>query len=314
MKTSYKVLFVGIGSIGKKHIRNLVSVLGEKDIGYQIDAVRSSIGELPPEVKAFVTDVYYDIAAVPSDYDIAFITNPTFKHYDTLLKLKEKAKNFFVEKPIFAITEQSVDTLGIPSEKNVYVACPLRYKECLQYVKQEIDKGLKVISARAISSSYLPEWRKGVDYRDVYSAKREMGGGVTLDLIHEWDYLTYFWGFPEKIWNINGKYSNLEIDSDDLSVYIAKYPDKLVEVHLDYFGRKTERRLELFLDDSRMDVDIVNNSITIYENGTDRVLTFETKDFYVTEMEYFLDCVEGRAINNNSINHAYDVLKMVYTK
>ncbi len=52
---------------------------------------------------------------------------------------------------------------------------------------------LSVYSARVLCSSYLPGWRPGVDYRTVYSAHKDMGGGVTIDLIHEWDYL--WWSF-----------------------------------------------------------------------------------------------------------------------
>ena len=86
-----------------------------------------------------------------------------------------------------------------------------------------------------------------MDYRTVYSARKALGGGVTIDLIHEWDYLVELFGVPEKLYNFKGTYSELEIDSDDLSVYIAKYPTLLAEVHLDYFGRGYRRSIELFL-------------------------------------------------------------------
>ena len=65
-----------------------------------------------------------------------------------------------------------------------YVACPLRYNAVIQYIKDNIDLQ-DVISVRSISSSYLPDWRPGVDYRKTYSAKKELGGGVSIDLIHE---------------------------------------------------------------------------------------------------------------------------------
>ena len=56
----------------------------------------------------------------------------------------------------------------------------------------------------------------GVDYRTVYSAHKAMGGGVTIDLIHEWDYLVELFGVPDKLYNFKGTYSDLEIDSDML--------------------------------------------------------------------------------------------------
>ncbi len=61
--------------------------------------------------------------------------------------------------------------------------------------------------ARVICSSYLPDWRPGVDYRTVYSAHKAMGGGVTIDLIHEWDYLVELFGVPQQLYNFKGTYS-----------------------------------------------------------------------------------------------------------
>ena len=105
---------------------------------------------------------------------------------------------------------------------------------------------LKPYSVRVICSSYLPDWRPGVDYRTVYSAHRTMGGGVAIDLIHEWDYLAELFGMPRQVYCLKGTYSELELDSDDLAVYIARYDTLLAEVHLDYFGRTYRRSIELF--------------------------------------------------------------------
>ena len=85
-----------------------------------------------------------------------------------------------------------------------------------------------------------------------------MGGGVTIDLIHEWDYLVELFGKPEKMYNFKGTYSHLEIDSDDLSVYIAQYPTLLCEVHLDYFGREYRRSIELLCKNGTVTAELVD--------------------------------------------------------
>ena len=127
------------------------------------------------------------------------------------------------------------------------MACPLRYTNVIQYLKETIDPK-KVNSVSIISSSYLPDWRPGTDYRNTYSAHKNLGGGVAIDLIHEWDYLSFLFRYASKKWkSFMGKISNLEIDSDDYAIYIAKYTnDMIAELHLDYFGRKTIRAIEEF--------------------------------------------------------------------
>lgn len=165
-------------------------------------------------------------------------------------------------------------------------------------LKEELPR-LKPYSARVICSSYLPDWRPGVDYRTVYSAHREMGGGVTIDLIHEWDYLVELFGVPSQVYNLKGTFSHLEIDSDDLSVYIARYPGLLAEVHLDYFGRTYRRSIELFCENGTVTADFGAGTLTL-EDGTVRRYEEPVNRRYEREMEYFVDYARngtGESVN-----------------
>lgn len=177
----------------------------------------------------------------------------------------------------------------------------------MNYLKKNVDFE-KVYSVRAICSTYLPDWRPTIDYRNNYSAKKELGGGVTLDLIHEWDYLTYLLGFPEKIFNLNKKVSHLEISSDDLSIYIAEYNDKLVELHLDYFGRTPTRKVEFYLKEGTIVGDFIENSV-ILENKEKIILPKE--DIYLNEMNNFFNIIFDKKDNFNDLEHAYKVLKLI---
>ena len=207
-----KVLFVGIGSIGTRHLKNLHTVANERGLTLDITALRSSSRELPAETARLLNR---QISALDDTvYDLAFITNPTTLHHKALEDLKGKANFFFIEKPIFEDCIYDLNALGL-NEKNAYVACPMRY--CGAYMKlKELLKDKKPFSVRIICSSYLPGWRPNTDYRKNYSAIKALGGGVTIDLIHELDYMTDLFGFPEESYNFKGKYSDLEIDSDDL--------------------------------------------------------------------------------------------------
>ena len=110
----------------------------------------------------------------------------------------------------------------------VYITWPALYGTLFRYVKNIVNKEA-VFSARSISSSYLPDWRGKVDYRNIYSADKQKGGGVTLDLIHELDYLTDLFGIPERSLHVQGKYSDLEITSDDIRINWRKYISTILE-------------------------------------------------------------------------------------
>ncbi len=310
-----KTCIIGLGSIGKRHTKNLVTVLEKRGYAFEIDALRSSRAALPDEIDKIVQNEYYCADEMPDDYDVIFVTNPTNCHYDTMKRVLTKTRHMFIEKPVFDSLAYDLGSLTLRSDSVYYVACPLRHKSVMRYVKEEILSEEKMISARILSTSYLPAWRTGVDYRSGYSAHEDMGGGATRDLIHEWDYALDLFGNPIKVYHIKKHISNLDIDSDDISVYIAEYPDMILEMHLDYIGRKTERVLQLFTDRKRIDIDLIGNMIVEYAG--DKLISeksFPKEDCYINEMEYFIDCVERKKSNINTVENAYHTLKIALTE
>ncbi|WP_243109370.1 Gfo/Idh/MocA family protein [Anaerophilus nitritogenes] len=306
----YKIAIIGLGSIGSRHLLNIAKVLSEKNITYSIDLIRSNKGKgINEELKELIDKVYCSYEDVPKDYDVIFITNPTHLHYETIKQYVPNTKHMFIEKPVFDDANKSIKNLSLKRSGIYYIACPLRYTNVIQYLKNEVDLS-KVYSVRVICSSYLPDWRPGVDYRNTYSAHLEEGGGVSIDLIHEWDYINYLFGKPKEVYNLRGKYSDLEIDSDDLSVYIAKYPKMLAEVHLDYFGRNNMREIQLFTKEDTIIADIANSEIRYMNNN--KVISFkeERNDFQRKEIEYFFDVIKNKKENQNDIRTAINTLKI----
>lgn len=301
-----KFLFIGLGSISTKHIKDLVSIASKQSIDCEITILRRAVGELQEDLGSYNLKQITHLDSTV--YDVAFITNPTNLHYQILKELKDKARFYFIEKPIFENSNYQWHDLGI-NEKNAYVACPLRHSQTYKELKEIVDSN-KVFSARIICSSYLPDWRPNVDYRKNYSAKKALGGGVTLDLIHEIDYMVGLFGFPEKTSNVHGKYSNLDIDSDDLSVYIAQYRDKICEVHLDYFGRKYRRTAEVFTSKGAFVADF-KEEIIEQPDGSIINCSNNGKTNIYKEMEYFIDFISNKSFENiNPPQKAFKVLKI----
>ena len=289
-------LFVGLGSIGTRHLKNLAALCQKRGLPLRADALRSDLARpLRPGVQELLHAQFTDLtdpAALPF-YDMVFITDPTALHAAALQAVRGRAGALFIEKPIF--DDPALDPADFldPGQK-AYVAAPMRWCGTMLALKEALPALGRPYCARVLCSSYLPDWRPGVDYRTVYSAHREMGGGVAIDLIHEWDYLVDLFGAPEEISCLCGTYSDLEIDSDDAALYIARWPRMLGEVHLDYFGRGYRRTLELFFGPGSLVADFGAGTLAL-PDGTVHSYAEDVNRRYEREMDYFLDYALGPA-------------------
>lgn len=310
----YQIAFVGMGSIGKRHLYNVCQLITSQGDTYSIDLYRSSMSrKLSYDVKALVANQYLCSQDVQREYDMVFITNPTSLHLETAVKFRPFTKAFFIEKPVFSSFDVEEQTIALLDEIPSYVACPLRYNPVLQYVKQHVDLE-KVISVRAMSSSYLPDWRPGQDYRQTYSAHKELGGGVDIDLIHEWDYLTWIFGMPTECFVVTGRYSNLELNSMDTAIYVASNAKLAYELHLDYFGRYPQRRLDIFTHEDTIQCNLLGGKVVYLKEG--RVIEFnsERNAFQMAEIQHFFDVAEGKVENDSNVRHGVEVLKLTKAK
>jgi predicted dehydrogenase len=301
---------VGLGSIGRRHVTNIRGYAAQNGAEITIDALRSGAGGAIEEGIAEKIDrVITDRADARHDYDAVFIANPTSLHYETLEFFSGRSRAFFIEKPVFCAADLARPAPKLPNPELAYVACPLRYSDVVKAVRENLRRW-KVIHVRAICSSYLPDWRPGADYRNAYSAKRELGGGVMADLIHEWDYLYDLFGAPDEVKMISGKVSALEIDSDDIAVYIAKYPGMTLELHLDYFGREAKREFALYTDDDIITADIQNSRVTRWAANETTAFTQERNIIYEREIAAFFDIINGNRANPNTIEKATRVIRL----
>jgi predicted dehydrogenase len=294
-----KVLLIGLGSIARKHL----AALRELRPHCAIYALRSGSSS------AEVEDVQniFEWGEIPTDIDFAMICNPTSEHYSTIKKVLHLEVPIFIEKPPFMNTEGVHALIKLAEEKAVktYIAFNFRFHPVIQWLKENLI-GKRVLEVQAYCGSYLPNWRPGRDYREVYSAKNELGGGVHLDLIHELDYLVWLFGEPIKLDFFCNKVSDLEIDSPDVAHYWLRYPVFNISVLLNYYRKDAMRKVEIVMDDNTWTADLIKGKIT--NGGGERI--FEDKrpvaDTYRDQMRYFLD---GLCNDRPYMNSLSDSLK-----
>lgn len=307
-----KICIIGLGSIGKRHLRNIVDVCNSREINFVIHAFRSNTSKLEDDIVANIEKETVSFEELDEFYDAVFITNPTVHHFSTLECFANKTHNFFIEKPLFHTSDVSISTIPFLEDSAFYVAAPLRHSKTFVHLKKLLSEE-KVFSVRSICSSYLPEWRPGKDYRDLYCSKKEMGGGVELDLIHEWDYISVLFGFPERVNGIMAKKSNLEVETNDIAVYIAEYTDKIVELHIDYFGREVKRELSLLTENGTITADFINQNIYFSDNRKTINLVEDVNEMYLREIQHFFNIIDRKVESSNDLSHGQKVLSLALT-
>ena len=303
------VCFIGLGSIGLRHLKNVHAVAEKRGIAIEIDVVEPrELDYLDVDVRALVRRRFSAVSEI-GRYDLIFVTNPSQLHEETLADVREKADFFFVEKPVFTRALEGDALKPYADESRFYVACPIRHTRVYGFLADFVPRN-KVYCARAICSSYLPDWRPGTDYRRTYAAQ-EGAGGVKLDLIHEFDYLFTLFGLPQESHLLEGKFSGLEIKSVDGVSFVGRYEDKTLELHLDYYGRVPRREIELYTADDVIVADFIKAEIRFLKSGRRIDLAEERNEYCLREIEYFFDFALSGARNMNSIPYANGILSFI---
>ncbi len=249
-----KALIIGFGSIGKKHFLVL------NELGFLVDVVSKSYEFNTYEEKKFT--LFKDLnKASLKEYDLFIIANITTHHFKTLeiLDKSVKEKTILVEKPLF-----EKDINFFPSKNNkIYIAYLLRFNPLIKDLKNLIDIN-EIYFVKFVCNSYLPNWRK-VDYRQNYSAKKELGGGVMLDLSHEIDLAFYFFKDLNLEFSQNLKISELEINSDDFAFLALSAKRTKIHIELDYFSKLNQRKILFHSKEKTIEADLIHNKLNIYD-------------------------------------------------
>ncbi len=301
-----KILIVGLGSIGKKHVTAILNVCPNAEIY----AFRTNIDS---ERYENVINIY-SLKEIDFELDFIVISNITFSHGKTILEMCKYKCPLFIEKPVLHSLE-NYETIANELEKNsiiTYVACNLRFHPALIFLKQYLKTNkVQINEVNIYCGSYLPDWRPGEDFRKNYSSSKTLGGGVHLDLIHELDYCTWLFGFPLNFDSIKRNFSTLKIGSFDYAHFSFYYSSFIANITLNYFRRDSKRQIEIIAENQTILVDLIDN--LIIDTVSKKTLfqqQFDIYDTYKFQMKYFVDSISNKKILMNDFNYSVEVLKL----
>jgi len=295
-----KFLIAGLGSIGRRHFRNLIA-LGEKDIVL----LRTRKATLPDdELAGYPVETDIHEALKKHKPDAVLVANPTALHLDVAIPAAEAGCAILLEKPISNSTER-LDELQSAVTKNgakVLVAFQFRYHPGLLQAKKLIVEGEigRIISAHVHFGEYLPAWHPWEDYRKGYAARADLGGGVVLTQCHSLDYLPWLVGEVKSVWGMMDKISDLEVDVDDtVKIGLRFVSGAMGSLHLDYNQQPPSHHLEVIGTKGSLQMDFADGAVRIYRaekkdwEAYQLPAGWERNVMFMEEMKHFISVAHG---------------------
>lgn len=289
-----KFLIAGLGSIGRRHLRNL-RALGQEDI----ILYRTHQATLPDaELSDYQTFTELSLALAEKP-DGVIIANPTALHLEVAIAAAKAGAALLIEKPISdGLTGLGeLQSLLELSGKPAMVGFHFRFHPVLNQVKTLLESGQlgKPLFARAHWGEYLPDWHTWEDYRRSYAARADLGGGVVNTLSHPLDYLRWLLGEVESVSAWTGKLSDLELDVEDHADILIRFATgEAASVHLDYYQRPPSHTLEITCEDGRICWDNATGEawfFSAYNGATDMLVPpegFKRNQMFLDEMASFV--------------------------
>jgi len=241
-----KFLIAGLGSIGRRHFRNLIA-LGEKDI-VLLRTRKATLSD--DELAGYPVETDIHEALKKYKPDAVIVANPTALHLDVAIPASEAGCAILLEKPVSDSLDR-LDTLQQTAQKSgskILVGFQFRYHPTLNKARELIQASAigKVLTVHAHWGEYLPQWHPWEDYSQSYAARADLGGGVIRTLTHPLDYLRYLVGDVESLWSFNGHVSPLELDVEDVAEIGLKFKNGAIGgVHLNYVQRPPSHTFEI---------------------------------------------------------------------
>ena len=296
-----KFAVIGLGSIGQRHAANLLA-LGHEVAGYNRGNKRREMAakRLGIPVYSRISDLF--------DWggDAALVCTPQHMHLEHSLAAARRGLHLFIEKPLSDSLE-GLSTLEREAEDRgliCHVGCNMRFHFGPSLVCEKLDTGAlgRPLWAHLWGGMHLPDWHPNEDYRRMYSAKKDMGGGAVLDFIHEIDLALWLFSGPDRIAAMTSQSGWLEIETEDVVDALLGYAGGLqVSLHLDYLQKPFQRGIRVVGTSGWACWDLARAGVEtfFYDRGEIERHPYpegyDNNVMYVEQMKYFVGCIQENA-------------------
>jgi predicted dehydrogenase len=312
-----KVLVVGGGSMGTRHLNNL-KILGLADIALVEPDPRQRSKVCEDGSIRVMETLEQGLDWSPT---VAVVATPSYLHMEQALSAARAGCHLFVEKPL-SHTKTGLDELAREVEHRSLISlvgCNMRFHPGPARVKSLLQAGQlgRILFGRIHTGSYLPGWRPQADYRKSYSAQAALGGGCILDCIHEIDLARWYLGDVDQVFCVARHQSSLEIDVEDVALLICKHVGQILsEIHLDFVQLTYERGCHIVGEEGSVFWDYQQGTVRWFDGKCKEWAVFSQPDdwngnrMYLDELSHLLECVRTGARTVLPISEAVSVMEI----
>lgn len=260
-----KFLVIGLGSMGKRRIRNLLALEQNDIVGFDTRDDRCKEAEKKYKITTF-TDISYALKEKP---DAMIISTPPDLHMKYAKIAIENKVHFFTEASV--VTDEMEEVIHDLKESKVIglPSCTMRYHPIVNNVVNilKTNKIGKPLAFLYHSGQYLPDWHPWEDYRKFYVSKRKTGACreiVPFELV----WLTSIFGNISTVSAIKSKVSNLDVDIDDIYSILLEFRNGIKgNLTVDVIARYPYRQLKILGEEG-----------VIFADWSERTVGYFTKD------------------------------------
>ena len=308
LKNNIKFLQVGLGSMGKRRIRNLLAlgIPSVHIVGFDLAAERRQEAEEKYQIRT-VADFSAGVATQPDAY---IISTPPDHHAEYFLHAARAKKHFFVEIPtsdegyneLYSLLDGSF--VGAPS-------CTYRFHPAVKKIKQIVESGAlgKIYLYNCHLGQYLPDWHPWEDYRSVFFAQKSTGGCREM-MPYELNWQSYILqSWPVVAKGLTKKVSDLDMPADDVYSALVVFDNGAIgNVVIELLSRTPKRTLRLIGSLGTLEWEWQENYIRLFEAknkswqeinlavGQKEQNYVVTEDMYIEEIEHFVAAITGNRL------------------
>lgn len=313
-----RILICGLGSIGRRHLR----VLRKHWPNLDIAVLRSGSGPACQESE-LANQVFISLDdALAWSPEAAIIATPATDHLSKSLPLARNGVPLLIEKPVGAgceLPEDWQELLDLSKTLPIVVAYVLRHHPCVNFLQDQLNAGKigKFVEADFYCGSWLPDWRSGLDYRSCVSARRDLGGGVLLELSHELDLAQFLLGPIELDSSLFEQSKLLEIDVEDKAILIGRSADGcFVTIRLNFCTKPAKRHAIIRGSAGEICCNLIESMVAVTQDDIpaesyDFTPAVSIHDGYYLQMKHFLDCVARIALPMCTLSEGLQALDLV---